>query len=143
MVICVPDKQGGRIRCSFMEERWWFGSPQAFGQGWLGRWGRRRVVGNSTIHFSLDFCPFLECTTLELHGFRFILIFPFGKYCHRDPMGPKPAERVEVQRDWGLGAILPLRIFSSPVFREESFSSFLYLCGFNRTRGGREPELGF
>lgn len=138
MVICVPDKQGGRIRCSFMEERRWFGSPQA-----IRRRDWRKGIGNSTVHFPLDFYPFLECVTLKLHGVRFVLTFPFGKYCHRDPMGPKPAERVEVHRDCGLGASLPLRIFSSPVFREESFSSFLYRCGFKRTRGGREPELGF
>jgi hypothetical protein len=76
-----------------MEERRWLGSPQA-----LRRRDWREVIGNSTVHFLLDFYPFLECGTLELHGVRFVLIFPFGKYCHRDPMGPKPLKEMEEQK---------------------------------------------
>ena len=67
-----------------MEERRWLGSPQV-----LRRRDWRKVTRNSKSHFSLDLYPFLECVTLELHGVRFIHIFPFGKYYHRDPMGPK------------------------------------------------------
>lgn len=84
-----------------MEERRWFGSPQAFSQARLGRQDRRGIPRNSTIRFTLDFCPFLECVTLKLHSFGFILLFPFGKYCHKGPTGPKPSECVLLQEtEW-------------------------------------------
>ena len=89
-------------------------------------------------------CPFCPVSAVPpAHQAQALQLCPEPHCWPLQGLWASPAERVEVQRDWGLGAILLLRIFSSPVFREESFSSFLYLWGFKRTRGGREPELGF
>ena len=123
-----------------MEERWWFGSPQAFGQAELRRRDGRRVIGNSTIHFTLDFCPFLECITLELHGFGFILIFPFGKYCHRDPMGPKPLKEMKGKKETiKLASTIPF-LERPPTVYVTFLESYFTLKNNPKTYGWTSPQ---